>query len=306
MSLRPKIIQIDPPSARAGDSVLVDGENFVAFTEKEGGGDIINIGPLDANDDGGTAYSHHIEVTSKTDPEGWRADFGSENQIKLTLGFDIPPGLYQVSITDTIAKQDSDQVSFKVNPWKYKVIFLRFHCIDESNEASGSDEIAVAWAVSADSMVFLKSTLQYEGIDQDGTYDFRPEDSNVLTPDGLFWPVIHGLCIVTHLYEIDSEELTPLHSNGTDSYKIAEALSSSGDETAQAAATGVELTSMLRDALDTGSSPDDLGQQKVFFLASDLSRKTRNPKHTFEDSLSFINPDSEGSHILYYQIVREF
>lgn len=303
MSLPPKIVKLHPEGNTSGTSFFIDGENFIDFSSR--GGDILNFASLDSD---GSAYVRHIQVTGITDSEGWRAEFRSPTQLKITLGFDVPPDAYEINVTDTRSSLTSDSATYKVQPSRYKVNFLRFDCTDESNELSGSDEVAFAWAVAADAKVFMKSTRQYEGIDQGGTYYFRAEDQNVLTPDGLYYPVIHSLAITTHLFEIDETELKMLKTNGTDFSKIADALANSGNDAAAAAATFSYLGDALASALSSsdGTDADDLGQQTAFFLAKDLIRKTRNVEQKFEQSLTFPNPDSEGSYIVYFEVTREF
>lgn len=298
--LPPKILRIVPDGSRAGEVILIDGENFKPYIDLNGCR--VHVEDLDRE----TGFAAHVLVNGKGDADGWRADFVSPTQIKLRLGDNIPPGRYGIRVSDDTTKLFSDIAPYKIEPWRYRVNFLNFSCTDESNEASGSDEIVTAWAISADEKYFLKSTYEYEGVDQGGNYDYRNEDRSVLTPSGDSYPVKFVLSIVTRLYEWDSEGQTRLNSEDA-SYKIAQALSSSGNSTAQAASVVVVLVGLLADALSSiDSGADPLGEQTLVWTSAELLKATRNPQRRFEGELFFNNPDSEGSHIVRYEVLREF
>ncbi len=300
LPLPPKITKLDPEGSRPGESVLINGENFTPYIDLNGCR--VHVEELDRE----TGFAVHILANGIEDKEGWRADVRSATQIRLRLGYNIPPGRYTIRVSDDTTKLTSDLASYKIIPWRFQVNFRNFQCTDESNEASSADEVVTAWAVSADNHVFLKSTHEYESVDKNDTINYRNEDRSVLTPDGVFYPIEHVLSVITRLYEWDDDAITRLSSEEA-SHKIAQALSSSGNSTAQGAAVVVILAGLLADALSSiGSGADPLGEQKLVWTAPELMMLTRNSEGRFEGELFFNNPDSEGSHIVRYEVLREF
>jgi hypothetical protein len=298
----PMIKDVSPKGQRPSESVFIDGGDFVPMVDMSGC--TVHIEPLEE----GTGPSFHVPVDGTTDPKtGWHARFVSTTQVKLTLGVDIPPGKYQIHITNTRGGTvvSSNYTVYDVQGWSYTVQLISFSNTDESNEASGSDELQTITAVAADDVMFMHASGEYEGVDQGGTYEYRIGDQMITAPTGMGAQVTKLLALVVRLYEIDSSLGTAGGNDAAGAGKIAEALVSSGNDYAMAAgAVLLILGASLEAVAKSGEGSDFLGEQRRTWTAVELLQMTPQPTGTFQQTMDFSNADSEGSNSVLFQIRR--
>jgi hypothetical protein len=289
-----------PPGQRPGEKLLLNGGRFLM--SRDTARTTVHISSAQEG-----TFKAHIPADGKTDKEGWSAEVVTTTQIVFTLGLDVPPGLYdiQVSTFSSGGAHYSETVRYEVLAWRFTVAFLGFGCLDESNETSGSDEIMALWGLAADAMVTERTSKIYPGIDAGGTYSFTEEDKHLL---GVPTEVRRQLTIIARMYETEIEDDVfpyPVREQLHLDPKLREILDAAPPGLASAGVADalssiVDNTSSHHIAVGT----DDLGEQRAVFSLRDLMHQTRNPQRTFFGDLPFNNPDSEGSHVMHYQISR--
>jgi hypothetical protein len=298
--LAPTLSSALPEAQRPGEKLLLNGGNFLLSL------DTARTTVHLASAQEGT-FNAHILADGKMDKEGWKAEVVTTTQILLTLGLDLPPGVYDIRVStfSSGGARFSDPVRYEVLAWRFTVAFIGFDCLDESNETSGSDEVMALWGLAADDMVTERTSQIYTDIDAGGTYSFTEDDKHLLPVPT---KVRHQLTIIARMYETDIEGDVfpyPLREQLHHVEKLREIL-----DAAQPLLASADVADALSSIVDDTSNhhitvgSDNLGEQRAVFSARDLMHQTRNPQRTFFGELPFNNPDSEGSHVMHYQISR--
>lgn len=301
LSLAPTLSSALPAAQRPGEKLLLNGADFLISRENTARTTV----HLSSAQEG--TFNAHILADGKVDKEGWSAEVVTTTQIVLTLGLDLPPGVYNIRVStfSSGGARFSDPVRYEVLAWRFTVAFIGFDCLDESNETTGSDEIMALWGLAADDMVTQRTSQIYPGIDAGGTYSFT-EDDKALLP--VPTEVRRQLTIIARMYETEIEDdkfpypvREPLHKveKLREILDAAPSLLASAD-VADALSSIVDQTS--RSHITQGT--DELGEQRAVFSARELMHQTHNPHRTFVGELPFNNADSEGSHLMHYQISR--
>jgi hypothetical protein len=233
------------------------------------------------------------------------------NQAEHTIPIHIPPGNYRVTLRQASPEgvvfpphAPSSSLIYKVRPYRFAVNFLDFHCLDESNEGSPHDEIVTIWGYVADNEMHGKTTGEYVDVDAGETHAYKPGDRVLFTGE-----VRRAFLFTTQLYEWDDGDIHALNEVLGFVSDIAGEVAKLAIVAAPVAAAiagfvAVFLPFLQKLIAAIGNGPDQLGQQDQGWLVQDLQAQTDNPQRKISGQLPFINSDSEGSHIVHYEVVR--
>jgi hypothetical protein len=103
----PKITRLVPEGSKPGETVFIDGENFKPYIDLNGCR--VHVEELDRE----TGFAVHVLANGIEDSDGWRADVVSATQIRLRLGYNIPPGRYTIRVSDDTTQLTSDHAPYK-------------------------------------------------------------------------------------------------------------------------------------------------------------------------------------------------
>ena len=196
----------------------------------------------------------------------------------------------------------SDSYTYTIKAPKYRVIFTKFRCIDETDpEWCGSDEIVTAWVVASDELLWTKQTSEYGDMDDGVEKNYNPSDRVVFMPDGRAGTVRGALAVSTTLYEWDAG----------DAHAAQQFLGVVGDiANAIASAVGYGWLGQILDAVFDvigaivaylGGDPDNLGRREIGWTALELLRMT-GPSKMFNGSLDFRGSDYH--YRVFYEVHR--
>ncbi len=195
----PVITRISPLEQYPGRAITVNGNNFVPGKETE-----LVWEPLDFPAPSGMAL-------------GARATVRSTTELSVNLPLLVLPGRYPMRVHLT-GVGVSDSYTYTIKAPKYRVIFTRFRCIDETNPKSvlfvdewASDEIVTVWVVAADELLWTKQTDEYGDVDDNDERNYNSNDRVVFMPDGRAGTVRATLAVATKLYEWDAKDTCVVH-----------------------------------------------------------------------------------------------
>jgi len=286
---KPVITRISPSDQYPGRIVIVQGENFVPGKETE-----LVWEPLDFPISTGMALSARATVRSST-------------ELSVNLPLLILPGRYAMLVY-TAGVGISDSYIYTIKAPKYRVIFTKLKCVDETNPESlfgvnewASDEIVTVWVVAADEFLWTKQTGEYGDIDDGDERNYSANDRIVFMPDGRAGTVRAALAVATTLYEWDSG----------DARAAQEFLGVVGDvANAIASAMGYGWLGQILDAVFDvigtvvawlGGDPENLGRQQLGWTALELQRRTGTAR-MFSGALHFRGGDYHYQ--LFYEVHR--
>jgi len=286
---KPVITRISPSDQYPGRTVIVQGENFVPGKETE-----LVWEPLDFPISTGMALSARATVRSST-------------ELSVNLPLLILPGRYAMRVY-TAGVGISDSYIYTIKAPKYRVIFTKLKCVDETNPESlfgvnewASDEIVTVWVVAADEFLWTKQTGEYGDIDDGDERNYSANDRIVFMPDGRAGTVRAALAVATTLYEWDSG----------DARAAQEFLGVVGDvANAIASAVGYGWLGQILDAVFDvigtvvawlGGDPENLGRQQLGWTALELQRRTGTAR-MFSGALHFRGGDYHYQ--LFYEVHR--
>lgn len=275
---KPAITRISPSDQFPGRTVIVNGSNFVPGKETD-----LVWEPLDFPVPSGMAL-------------GARATVRSTTELSVNLPLLVLPGRYAMRVHIT-GVGVSDSYTYTIKAPKYRVIFTRFKCIDETNPESifgvdewASDEIVTVWVVAADELLWTKQTGEYGDVDDNDERNYNSNDRVVFMPDGRAGTVRAALAVATTLYEWDAG----------DARAAQQFLGVVGDiANAIASAVGYGWLGQILDAVFDvigaivayfGGDPDNFGRHEMGWTALELLRRTGTSK-MFNGSLDFRGSD---------------
>jgi len=280
---KPVITRISPSDQYPGRTVIVQGRNFVPGKETH-----LVWDPLDFPPPTGM-------------PQSARATIRSSTELSVNLPLLVLPGRYAMRVYIT-GVGISDSSVYTIKAPKYRVIFTKLKCIDETNpEWAGSDEIVTVWVVAADEFLWTKQTGEYGDIDDGDERNYNASDRTVFMPNGSAGTVRAALAVATTLYEWDSG----------DAHAAQEFLGVVGDvANAIASAVGYGWLGQILDAVFDvigtvvawlGGDPDNLGRRDLGWTALELQRRTGTAK-MFTGTLDFRGRDYHYQ--LFYEVHR--
>ncbi len=280
---KPVITRISPSDQYPGRAIIVNGNNFVP-------GKVTDLvwEPLDFPAPSGMAL-------------GARATVKSTTELSVNLPLLVLPGRYAMRVhIDGVGVSDS--YTYTIKAPKYRVIFTKFRCIDETNpEWWGSDEIVTVWVIAADELLWTKQTGEYGDMDDGDEKNYSASDRVVFMPNGNAGTVRAALGIATTLYEWDAG----------DARAAQQFLGIVGDiANAIASAVGYGWLGQILDAVFDvigtivayfGGDPDNLGRQNLGWTALELLRRTGTSK-MFNGTLDFRGSDYH--YRVFYEVHR--
>ncbi len=289
---KPVIARISPPDQYPGRTVIVQGNNFIPGKETD-----LVWEPLDFPTPTGMAMAARATVRSTT-------------ELSVNLPLLVLPGRYAMRV-HIAGVGISDSFVYTVKAPKYRVIFTKLKCIDETDCEGGcgwsfglcgcSDEIVTVWVVAADELLWTKQTGEYGDMDDGDEKNYSANDRIVFMPDGRAGTVRAALAVATTLYEWDSG----------DAHAAQEFLGVVGDvANAIASAVGYGWLGQILDALFDvigtivawlGGDPDNLGRRDLGWTALELQRRTGTAR-MFSDTLHFQGGDYHYQ--LFYEVHR--
>jgi len=284
---KPVITRISPSDQYPGRTVIVQGNNFIPGKETD-----LVWEPLD--------FPPPTRMALAT-----RATVRSSTELSVNLPLLVLPGRYAMRVY-IAGVGISDSFVYTIKAPKYRVIFTKLKCIDETNPESlfgvnewASDEIVTVWVVAADELLWTKQTGEYGDMDDGDEKNYSANDRIVFMPNGGAGTVRAALAVATTLYEWDSG----------DAHAAQEFLGMVGDvANAIASAVGHEWLGQILDAVFDvigtvvawlGGDPDNLGRQELGWTALELLRRTGTAK-MFSGTLDFQGRD------YHYQLFYEF
>jgi hypothetical protein len=277
-----KIDFISPESQVPSGTVLITGSRFVESSR-------IFWTTMEDYPDSSETYNTSVEYLD-------------DSHLKLIIPERMVffPGRFLISVAGENQKM-SDPIEFMVRPHKYRLIFNRITCLDESNpEWWGDDEIVARWVIACDPLAWSKQSKEYTGF-KDGTVkEFDDNDKTVFLPDGATGEVKKGLVVGTMLWEWDEGDVESWNQ-ALDfiSDAVGKIFKGTWAEYLKYVFLGIsKLVSWF------GGDPDSLGERDIIWTAAEMQEKTNNPDHKFEDSLSFLNDSDTGSYKLNYTLWR--
>lgn len=294
----PAIVSIAPLGRRPSESIHIYGDHFDVFDGRSGC--TVYLTAMDDPD----GFSTHINVAAAHSSNDWSALLVSTTEIELRLGLNIPAGRYAVSVGNGSGFSNTDV--YQVAPWTYQVNLVEFRCIDESNEASASDEIVTFWAAAADAEVHSGNTDEYEGVDAGGTYAYRQQERRLFGP---FWkPIQRAITVVIKLSEWDagvppgSKRVEPKDAGG----QIIVLLGWVAviPKLQVIALVAIAVIALIDALMSLDDEPDPLGSAELLLTAEELLLFTMNNERRHTRVLGFINADSEGSHLVTLEFLR--
>jgi len=280
---KPVITRISPSDQYPGRAIIVNGNNFVPDKVTD-----LVWEPLDFPAPSGMAL-------------GARATVKSTTELSVNLPLLVLPGRYAMRVhIDGVGVSDS--YTYTIKAPKYRVIFTKFRCIDETNpEWWGSDEIVTVWVVAADELLWTKQTGEYGDMDDGDEKNYSASDRVVFMPNGNAGAVRAVLGIATTLYEWDAG----------DAHAAQQFLGIVGDiANAIASAVGYGWLGQILDAVFDvigtivayfGGDPDNLGRQNLGWTALELLRRTGTSK-MFNGTLDFRGSDYH--YRVFYEVHR--
>jgi hypothetical protein len=286
---KPVITRISPSDQYPGRTVIVQGNNFVPGKETD-----LVWEPLDFPTPTGMALAARATVRSTT-------------ELSVNLPLLVLPGRYAMRVYIT-GVGISDSFIYTIKAPKYRVVFTKLKCIDETNPESfmgvdewASDEIVTVWVVAADELLWTKQTGEYGDIDDGDERNYSASDRIVFMPNGSAGTVRAALAVATTLYEWDSG----------DAHAAQEFLGVVGDvANAIASAVGYGWLGQILDAVFDvigaviawlGGDPDNLGRRDLGWTALELLRRTGTAK-MFNGTLDFRGGDYH--YRLFYEVHR--
>jgi hypothetical protein len=239
-------------------------------------------------------------------------------QGQLLIPLKTPPGSYRVQFTanmNSVVDQfdggsvwQSALIPFEVLPYKYRVDFTQLTCLDESNEASPSDEVMVIWSAIAGGFgAQAKPSQEMGDIDAGETHPFSAADRTVFRPDNSPGPVSDALVITTQLWEVDdiANVLAALAATEAACAAVAPLAALASPVAGLILAAGSILVGASATfAAIIGNGSEHLGVQKNEWTAVNLQLQTQNPERRFAGQLQFLNADSEGSFAMDFTVSR--
>ncbi len=245
------------------------------------------------------------------------------SQIRVQIPNDVIPGnnLIQIFSKDAITPP-SDCFQYSVGTPKYRAVFSRMHCSDETNWADtewGEDEVFTLWAVTADGTVWSKKSNKAYDFDEEDkpNHVYEPDDAKVLTPEGQFSEVKYGLAIMTGLYETDEDDLKVATGIIGVAGEVAGAIISglgggaAGKEATKAIAAGLSalVNWLFNDEVTVGLNPNDLehhpGPITIFKTSPELQNMLVGPNTTTDEiMLDFHGDGDHGWYQVWYKFLR--
>lgn len=286
---KPVITRISPSDQYPGRTVIVNGSNFIPGKETD-----LVWEPLDFPAPSGMAL-------------GARATVRSTTELSVNLPLLVLPGRYAMRVHIT-GVGVSDSYTYTIKAPKYRVIFTKFRCIDETNPESlfgvdewASDEIVTVWVVAADELLWTKQTDEYGDVDGNDERNYNSNDRVVFMTDGRAGTVRAALAVATTLYEWDVG----------DARAAQQFLGVVGDvANAIASAVGFSWLGQILDAVFDvigaivayfGGDPNNLGRREMGWTTLELLRMTGTSK-MFSGSLDF--PGSDYYYRVFYEVHR--
>ncbi len=284
----PEITSISPPRQEPSQWVVISGRNFQP----------------------GKDHYVRMELLDLAEPRLWvekAQATSSSTQLRVQLPASLIAGnyMFQVAISRTPV---SDAIAYTVGTPRYRIVFERIKCVDESNpEWWGSDEIVTFWTVTADGDVWTKNTDEYGGFDDGDLKNYKAADRNIFRIDGSWGEIQYGMLLVTQLYEWDVGDVHAMQDFVGFMGHVAAGLASlSGGLPLAAVIEAVAwLMKQVIGAIASwfGGDPDHLGTEELYLSYHDLQRLVP-PGGSYARSLHFYNSGSTGSYRLYYRITR--
>jgi len=284
---QPVITSISPPGQEPSQWVTISGRNF-----KPGQDHFVRMTTLDL-----------------AEPRFWvpKTQATSTTQLRVQLPSSLLAGNYSFQVYVAHAPI-SDAANYTVAAPRYRIIFDRMQCLDESNpEWWGSDEIVTFWTVSADGYVWTKNTDEYGGFDDGDVKSYEPADRNILLPTGGWQECRHGLILITKLYEWDAGDVSAVQDFIGLVGHVAAGIA--GFTVGLPVAAIIEAVAwVLNEVIGAivswfGGDPDHLGTRERAWSYWDLQNMVA-PGGTYTGLLTFRNSGGTGSYRLHYQIMR--
>ena len=284
---KPVITSISPSGQEPSQSVNINGRNF-----QPGKDHYVYMRTLDLAEP--KAYVHTRRPTSST-------------QISLALTSNLIPGDYAVQVF-VVGAAISDAFTYTVATPRYRIVFDRMECMDESNpEFWGSDEIVTFWTVTADGYVWSKNTDEYGGFDDGDMQSYKASDQNILQPTGAWSDVQYGLILITKLYEWDAGDVSAAQDFIGFMGHVAAGIA--GITAGLPLAAVIEAVSwFLQEVIGViiswfGGDPDHLGTSQLTWPYYTLQSMVA-PGQTASRQITFQNSGGTGSYRLYYRVMR--
>jgi len=283
----PVITGITPPGQRPSQQILVNGSNFLPGAPHQ-----LLLTNLDVAD--APTYWADAKVLSTT-------------QLQAQIPEQAIAGNHAVKVS-WLGSAQSDAVTYEIGAPRYRVVFVKMICVDESDpEWVGDDELVTFWSATADGNVWTKNSEEYTGFSDGTEKSYSGGDSKVVATNGDWAEVKWALAVSTRLYEWDAGDVKATQEfvgfmGDIGAIAASIAYGPEAGPIAKLIAEGLskaigELASWL------GGDPDSAGQVDEVFTATELQNLLKPGQDTTR-TLDFINSDT-GDYKLVYRIYRE-
>jgi hypothetical protein len=283
----PVITSITPVGQRPSQQILVNGKNFLPGVPHQ-----VFFTNLDLAD--APTYWANAKVLSPT-------------QLQAQIPEQAIAGNHAVKVS-WLGSAQSDAVTYGIGAPRYRVVFEKMICVDESDpEWMGDDELVTFWSSTADGNVWTKNSEEYTDFSDGTEKGYSGSDSKVVATNGDWTEVKWALAVSTRLYEWDAGDVKATQDfvgfmGDIGAIAASIAWGPEAGPVAKLIAEGLskaigELASWF------GGDPDFAGQVNEVFTATELQNLLK-PGESTSRTLNFINSDT-GDYKLVYRIYRE-
>ncbi len=283
----PAIAGITPAGQRPSQQILVNGQNFLPGVPHQ-----LLFTNLDVAD--APTYWANAKVLSPT-------------QLQAQIPEQAIAGNHAVKVSWPGSVQ-SDAVTYQIGAPRYRVVFVKMICVDESDpEWMGDDELVTFWSSTADGNVWTKNSEEYTEFSDGTEKNYTGSDSKVVATNGDWSEVKWALALSTRLYEWDAGDVKATQDfvgfmGDIGAIAASIAWGPEAGPVAKLIAEGLskaigELASWF------GGDPDFAGQVDEVFTATELQNLLKPGDNTTR-TLDFFNSDT-GDYKLVYRIYRE-
>lgn len=283
----PVITSITPAGQRPAQQILVNGQNFLPGAPHQ-----LLFTNLDVAD--APTYWANAKVLSPT-------------QLQAQIPEQAIAGKHAVKVS-WVGSVQSDAITYEIGAPRYRVVFVKMICVDESDpEWMGDDELVTFWSSTADGNVWTKNSEEYTDFSDGTEENYNGTDSKVVATNGDWTEVKWALALSTRLYEWDAGDVKATQDfvgfmGDIGAIAASIAYGPEAGPVAKLIAEGLskaigELASWF------GGDPDFAGEVDEVFTATELQNMLKPGEDTTR-TINFFNSDT-GDYKLVYRIYRE-